>query len=250
MTRRAAALATAMSATAMSVFGAIGVYAEPLRVMPVPPGALPAFEAVTITRSMGLDPVDGPVWRDGRYMLRAIDPDGREMHVVLDGRDGHVLAVRPQARRYFAPGGYGPRDDVGRGYEMIEEADVPYARLPAYERYRVAPPLPQAEPARRHAAPVKQKPTPKPQQSAKAAPLPPQPPQAKSQAKSQTKPAQQTASSPQATAGSEAASGKKEIRKIELYRTPAEPAAAKSDTSGSDNTSGEQPAEFPLNPLL
>jgi len=233
-------------ATAMSMFGSIGVYAEPLRVMPVPPGALPAFEAVTITRSMGLDPVDGPVWRDGRYVLRAIDPDGREMRVVLDGRDGHVLAVRPQARRYFAPGGYGPRGDVVRDYDRIEEIDVPYARLPAYEHYRVAPPLPQ--PPRRDAGSAKEK----PRQSAKAAPQPSQPRQQAPETKANTAPAQAAASQPPA-AGSEVASGKKEIRKIEIYRTPQEPAATPADKPGDAPKPGDAqqaPADVPINPLL
>ena len=52
---------------------------------------------------MGLRPVGRPAWMRGRYVVAAIDRYGREVNVVLDARDGQVLAVRPLGR-----GGFGP----------------------------------------------------------------------------------------------------------------------------------------------
>lgn len=134
-------------ATAISLFGSLGVHAEPLRTMAAPGGAIPAFEAVTITRSMGLDPLGGPVWRNGRYVLLATDDDGREMRVVLDAYDGSVLAVRPLARGYFEPGGrdYGPRDYVVREeYDTVAPVVPPLPRgthaVPPQRRVALTPP--------------------------------------------------------------------------------------------------------------
>ena len=70
---------------------------------------LPAYEVSTIVASMGLRPVGRPAWMRGRYVVAAIDGYGREVNVVLDARDGHVLAVRPLGRGRFGPPppGYG-----------------------------------------------------------------------------------------------------------------------------------------------
>lgn len=259
-------------ATAVSLFGSLGANAEPLRAVAAPGGAMPAFEAVTITRSIGLDPLGGPVWRNGRYVLLATDHGGREMRVVLDAYDGAVLAVRPLARRYFEPvepgPGYGPRD-----YVVREEYDTVEPVVPPLPRATHAAPLQRGAaltpPALEPRKPVQKKPVVKPAQSAKAAiPAPAAKPDTtlKSEAaktdksktdKSATSPATQQAQ----TTGS--ASGEhKEIRKIELYKTPedkasppaeaANPAEAKpadpkpADTAPADNGA----PTTPINPLL
>ena len=64
---------------------------------------LPPYEVSTIVTSMGMRPIGRPIWRGDRYVLLAIDRYGREVRVVLDARDGQVLAVRPLAGAYGQP---------------------------------------------------------------------------------------------------------------------------------------------------
>jgi hypothetical protein len=65
----------------------------------------------TIVASLGMRPLGRPAWRAGRYIVAAIDRYGREVNVVLDARDGQVIAVRPIA------GGFGPqRSGYDTGY--------------------------------------------------------------------------------------------------------------------------------------
>lgn len=64
---------------------------------------MPAYEVATIVASLGMRPLGRPAWRAGRYIVAAIDRYGREVNVVLDARDGQVIAVRPIA------GGFGPQ---------------------------------------------------------------------------------------------------------------------------------------------
>jgi hypothetical protein len=72
---------------------------------------MPAYEVSTIVASMGMRPLGRPAWRAGRYIVAAIDRHGREVNVVLDARDGRVIAVRPIA------GGFGPqRSGYDTGY--------------------------------------------------------------------------------------------------------------------------------------
>lgn len=256
-------------ATAISLFGSLssGANAEPLRAMQAPGGAMPAFEAVTITRSMGLDPLGGPVWRNGRYVLLATDDDGREMRVVLDAYDGSVLAVRPLARGYFEPAerGYGPRDYVVREeYDTVEPVVPPLPRgahaVPPQRRAALTPPA--SDPHKR----VQKKPAVKPAQSAKAAvPAPPAKPDAtmKSEAAKTDKPLAdkpaKSSTTQQAQTSGSAAGEHKEIRKIELYKTP-ENSASTPSSSETAKPADAAPAEAkpadngspttPINPLL
>lgn len=254
-------------ATAISLFGSLGVSsganAEPFRAVRAPGGAMPAFEAVTIARSMGLDPLGGPVWRNGRYVLLATDDDGREMRVVLDAYDGSVLAVRPLARRYFAPG---ERDYGSRDYVVREEYDTVAPVVPPL------PPEAHAVPPQRRASlmppgtdphkPVQKKPGMKPAQSAKAVPSPVAKPDTtlKSEtAKKTDKPQADenaTSSAPQQVqATGRASAAPKEIRKIDLYKTPEDQSAKPADPKPADAPSGDKPADngaptTPINPLL
>lgn len=254
-------------ATAISLFGSLGVHAEPLRTMAAPGGAMPAFEAVTITRSMGLDPLGGPVWRNGRYVLLATDDDGREMRVVLDAYDGSVLAVRPLARGYFEPGGrdYGPRDYVVREeYDTVAPVVPPLPRgthaVPPQRRVALTPPA--SDPHK----PVQKKPVVKPsRQSAKAAvPSPAAKPDTtmKSEAaKPQADKSAKSSATQQAQTTGSASGEHKEIRKIELYKTPEDKvstpaeAANPAETKPADAKPADQPADngapaTPINPLL
>ncbi|MEX0752564.1 MAG: hypothetical protein WD073_06525 [Xanthobacteraceae bacterium] len=78
---------------------AVAIAAVSLAVLPAAPavaqGALASFEAVTIVRSMGLDPVGRPVRRGSTYVLRALDGYGQEVSVTVDARYGRVLSVQP-----------------------------------------------------------------------------------------------------------------------------------------------------------
>ena len=58
---------------------------------------MPPYEVTTIITSMGMRPIGRPAWRAGRYIVAAVDRNGREVNVVLDARDGQVIAVRPMA---------------------------------------------------------------------------------------------------------------------------------------------------------
>jgi hypothetical protein len=98
----------------------------PVQAQPVAADLLPAYEVNTIVASMGMRPIGRPAWMRGRYVVAAIDRYGRDVNVVLDARDGQVLAVRPLGR-----GGFGPPP----GYAG---PPVPYDRMDE----RLSPPAP------------------------------------------------------------------------------------------------------------
>lgn len=82
---------------------AAAIAAVPAQAQPVAADLLPAYEVATIIASMGMRPVGRPAWSRGRYVVAAVDRYGREVNVVLDARDGQVLAVRPLGRNSFGP---------------------------------------------------------------------------------------------------------------------------------------------------
>jgi hypothetical protein len=252
---------TMILATAISLVGSFGANGQSLRAMRAPAGAMPAFEAVTITRSMGLDPLGGPVWENGSYVLRATDEDGREMRVVLDGHDGRVLAVRPMARRYFAPiaPGYGPRNqhipeyDFVRGREFDHDLSYafgePHMGVPPAAAHRnrargtVASTATGDEVGRRTAGPVQSA----KQQPSASPPLPVKKPEAAPQSVR-----------PDRTITASSDQPKTMVRKIDIHKTPAD-----TSISGTTNApSAESPEKaraddgntstfgFPINPLL
>jgi hypothetical protein len=114
---------------------------------------LPAYEVVTIIRSMGLDPLDRPMRRGPNYVLRAVDNYGEEVSVTVDALRGRVLSVRPvvpvaapygprpptydPAPRYAAPPYYGPpRPYAPPSYYVPEaefDSDATYEPMPSYE---------------------------------------------------------------------------------------------------------------------
>lgn len=58
-------------------------------------GMMPPREAMAMVRSMGFDPVGGPAFNAGRYVVRAIDPRGANVNVVVDAQLRRVVMVRP-----------------------------------------------------------------------------------------------------------------------------------------------------------
>jgi hypothetical protein len=80
---------------------------------PVPPAypgavfpgeALPPHEAVTIVSSTGLEPVGRPVRQGPVYALRAVDPAGEEVRVIVDAYLGRIVKVIPlSGPRYAMP---------------------------------------------------------------------------------------------------------------------------------------------------
>jgi len=61
-------------------------------------GGLPPSEIVAIVRSKGLDPLSRPMRQGGAYTLRAADPAGRVVQVVVDARMGRIVRVIPTTR--------------------------------------------------------------------------------------------------------------------------------------------------------
>lgn len=121
------------------IFSALAVVlaASPVTAQPIAADLLPAYEVATIVSSMGLRPVGRPAWMRGRYVVAAIDRHGREVNVVLDARDGQVLAVRPLDRRSFGE----PR----RGYRAAPYDPAPYGPNDPMDG-RAPPPGPGAPP--------------------------------------------------------------------------------------------------------
>ncbi|MFZ1094587.1 MAG: hypothetical protein WAN75_36140, partial [Xanthobacteraceae bacterium] len=81
--------------------------AQPV-MQPYYPGfaGLPPYEILAIVRSAGLDPVSRPARQGPVYVLRALNPAGQEVRVVVDARMGRivkVVAVAPTDPGAFAP---------------------------------------------------------------------------------------------------------------------------------------------------
>jgi hypothetical protein len=79
-----------------------------------PPGyavGVPPYEVVAIVRSVGLEPLTRPFRNGPAYVLRAVDPAGQEVRVIVDARVGRIMRVVPlmgPGPRYgFAPAPYG-----------------------------------------------------------------------------------------------------------------------------------------------
>jgi hypothetical protein len=102
-------------------------------VYPAPPpgaAAMPPYEVLAIVRSTGLEPLSRPVRHGPAYVLRAADPAGQEMRVVVDARLGRIVRVapvlgprdaapvmpppygRPPGRIALMPDGYSPNSRI------------------------------------------------------------------------------------------------------------------------------------------
>ena len=125
-------------------------------------GALPPHEVVTIVSSTGLEPVGRPVRQGPVYALRAVDPAGEEVRVVVDAYMGRIVKVIPlSGPRYAMPLLRAPYGRPPRPTAMVpgDEFDdftpigpgpggVPpgVARAPRDPAARAGPPLPRPRP--------------------------------------------------------------------------------------------------------
>jgi hypothetical protein len=104
----AGALAFGLTASAAAMAQPVPPYypgiAYPGAVYPGYAAALPPHEIVAIVRSTGLEPSSRPLRYGLTYALRAVDPAGQEVQVVVDARLGRIVRVVPiMAGRYAAP---------------------------------------------------------------------------------------------------------------------------------------------------
>lgn len=198
--------------------------------------ALPPFEVMTIVRSMGMNPLHRPVWKNGYYVVRAIDRYGDEVRIIVNARNGRVMSVRPagsQDQDFAArpPRGAYPvpdYDDDGEFYDESGRRLVPPRLSPpviSAPRERTGTrsaaidpstlPLPRPKPAEANIQPAEIKP-------AETKPA-------------ETKPADRSASSePQSKPEGE-------IRVIELYKKPELPKP--------EDEAGKSEGEPPVSPL-
>jgi hypothetical protein len=120
---------------------------------PVPPGyeaGLPPQEVNAIVRSTGLRPLGPPMRHGPAYVVRAIDPDGEEVRVVINARMGRITKVipvtlpryalvppsgRPPGRIAVVPDGYGP--DGLEARPPIGPGGPPTGSVPAMTRRRI-----------------------------------------------------------------------------------------------------------------
>ena len=123
------AIAAAVFALAGPPAGAAERVAKPAAAV------LPPFEIITIVRSAGFNPLTRPTRHGTNYQLRAVDEDGQQVSVMVDGRLGEVISVTPVA--------LGPRDRM-REYDPVRPS-VYDSGSPLYEPgppvYRRAPPI-------------------------------------------------------------------------------------------------------------
>lgn len=113
---------------------ALGLGSTPtLAQMVIPLDLMPPYQAARIVRFAGLVPVAVPMRLGATYVVRAVDRFGDPVRVVIDGRDGEILAVR----RIVAvqPPGYPyPPEEIPPRFD-------PYAGDPAVPPdYRAYPP--------------------------------------------------------------------------------------------------------------
>jgi hypothetical protein len=106
--------------------------AEPYDVAPivVPDGifGMPPSDVVVIVQSSGLHPISPPIRRGRVYVLRAMDPSGENVRVVVDAASGRIFSVTPTDG--YPPPGYGPGPAYGQ--EPAYGPGPAYGQGPAY----------------------------------------------------------------------------------------------------------------------
>jgi hypothetical protein len=166
---KAGALASIMVAMASRV-----VLADPLRLAQATPrGTMPPSQIVLIVRSARLLPTSEPALTGSTYMVRAVDPYGTPIRVIIDARYGRILSVhRMAATEPVHPpfGALGMRD---RPYRTDDARDDAAGPVPP----RSIPLRPPAAPDRSLSAAPVHPPLPKPRaataaETAKPAPAP------------------------------------------------------------------------------
>jgi hypothetical protein len=113
------------------------------------PGAgLPPHEIVTIVRSTGLEPMGSPVHQGPTYALRAVDPAGEEVRVIVDAQRGRIVKVIPlMAPRYAMPLLRPPYGRPPRPMAMVPEGYGPNPRAPMLPPGAEGPSPPRPAPA-------------------------------------------------------------------------------------------------------
>lgn len=85
--------AGALTGIAVGLFSQLAL-ADPLRLAQAMPGrAMPPTEVVLIMRSAGFLPTTEPTLTGATYVVRAVDPYGTPIRVVVDARYGYILSV-------------------------------------------------------------------------------------------------------------------------------------------------------------
>jgi hypothetical protein len=100
--------------------------------------ALPPHEIATILHSAGLTQVGPSILRGPNYVVRAIDPYGHEVRVVLDAQRGQILAVRPIMPAVAV------RYEDGPGYRSERYVDPRSRPEPFYPGYQTGVGAPRA----------------------------------------------------------------------------------------------------------
>jgi hypothetical protein len=107
----------------------ISVVAQPV-VYPGAPAVLPAYEILTIVRSVGLEPLGRPVRSGETYSLRAMNPAGQVVAVLVHARMGRILRIAPATRAAgFAPPNPIPYPPAP---SMVPDGYGPNSRIAAY----------------------------------------------------------------------------------------------------------------------
>jgi hypothetical protein len=156
------------AAIALAVAGTDAALAQP--VPPVYPGPLypgeamgvPPQEVAAIVASAGLEPLGRPLRQGPVYTMRALDPAGAEVRVIVNARMGRIVRIVPVTMPHYAvpvvrppgrivmaaPGGYGPNVRVpdaeglpSGGPPQGAAATAPYDQMPS-----AGPPLPRPRP--------------------------------------------------------------------------------------------------------
>ena len=101
---------------------------------------MPPHEILTIVRSTGMEPVSRPIRQGPAYVLRALDPAGEEVRVIVDARRGRIVKVAPVMMPRYAvmPPPYGRPP---RPIPMVPDGYGPNARIAGL------PPSPDAAPS-------------------------------------------------------------------------------------------------------
>jgi hypothetical protein len=101
---------------------------------------MPPHEILTIVRSTGMEPLSRPIRQGPAYVLRALDPAGEEVRVIVDARRGRIVKVAPVMMPRYAvmPPPYGRPP---RPIPMVPDGYGPNARIAGL------PPSPDAAPS-------------------------------------------------------------------------------------------------------
>jgi hypothetical protein len=139
-------------------------------VPPANPGpGVPSYEIVAIVRSTGLEPLHRPMRQGPSYVLRAMNPVGQEVRVIVDARSGRIVKVVPlPGPRYVAPLGPTPYGRPPGRTAMVPDGYGPSSRVTALPPGIDGPPAvgagrpPAAAAAPHPAAPAGAPPLPRP----------------------------------------------------------------------------------------